>query len=62
MYCPECSGPLAYYEGESYCPGCTRYEVERLAAQALDEALVLRQAEGETTTADAGPADEDLPF
>jgi uncharacterized Zn finger protein (UPF0148 family) len=62
MYCPECGGPLACYEGESYCPACTWYEVEREALQALDEAVLLRRVEAGTAAAGGGPADDDLPF
>jgi uncharacterized Zn finger protein (UPF0148 family) len=34
MYCPECGGPLACYEGEPYCPDCTRWGVEEEERQA----------------------------
>jgi uncharacterized Zn finger protein (UPF0148 family) len=54
--CPDCGGPLACFEGEHYCPDCTRYEVEREAQQATAEAVLLRQAEAEMAAADDGPA------
>jgi hypothetical protein len=40
-----------------------RYEVEQEAAQALDEAVLLRRAEAETAAAaEEGPAGGELPF
>ena len=62
MHCPECGGPLACFEGERYCPDCTRYEVEELARQAAAEAVLLRQAEAEMAGADDGPAADAPPF
>jgi hypothetical protein len=53
---------LASYEGERYCPDCTRYEVEELARQADDEARVLRQFQAQADQADEGPAGDALPF
>jgi uncharacterized Zn finger protein (UPF0148 family) len=40
--CDGCGNPLASYEGESYCPGCTRWEALQLAEEADEEARVLR--------------------
>jgi hypothetical protein len=34
MNCEYCNEPLACYEGEWYCPDCTRYEAEAGARQA----------------------------
>jgi hypothetical protein len=63
MYCTECGGRLECFEGERYCPDCTRYEVEEAARQALDEALVLRTAEAAGARPDgSGPAAGELPF
>jgi uncharacterized Zn finger protein (UPF0148 family) len=67
MHCPECGSRLECYEGQRYCPNCTRYEVEEQARQALDEALALRAAEAKAAAAvdgpaDEGPADDELPF
>jgi uncharacterized Zn finger protein (UPF0148 family) len=62
MHCESCGGPLASFEGERYCPDCTRYEVEELARQADDEARVLRQAQAHAGQADEGPAGDELPF
>jgi uncharacterized Zn finger protein (UPF0148 family) len=63
MYeCECCGGPLEHYEGEAYCPDCTRYEVEEAARQATAEAVQLREAEATAALASDGPADDDLPF
>jgi uncharacterized Zn finger protein (UPF0148 family) len=62
MNCDECGGALACYEGEHYCPDCTRYEVEQLAHQADDEAHLLRQVQAQADQPDDGPADDELPF
>jgi uncharacterized Zn finger protein (UPF0148 family) len=62
MHCTDCGGPLACYEGEYFCPDCTRYAVEELAAEAAAEAAQLRRAEAEWAAADEGPADGEPPF
>jgi uncharacterized Zn finger protein (UPF0148 family) len=62
MYCPECGSRLECFDGEPYCPDCTRYEIEREAARALDEAVRLRRAEAEWAAAGEGPADGGPPF
>jgi hypothetical protein len=41
MTCEHCGEALACFEGEWYCPGCTRYEVEERARQADREAASL---------------------
>jgi hypothetical protein len=56
MYCTCCGGPLACFEGERYCPDCTRYEVEELARQADEEAHQLRQVQAQADQPDEGPA------
>jgi uncharacterized Zn finger protein (UPF0148 family) len=60
MCCTDCGGPLACYEGERYCPDCTRYEVEELARQADEEARAIRQAPA--AGLEEGPPDDALPF
>jgi uncharacterized Zn finger protein (UPF0148 family) len=60
-YCA-CGTPLECYEGETYCPDCTRYAAERDIEQALDEALALRRQEAEMAQGDDAPAEDDLPF
>jgi uncharacterized Zn finger protein (UPF0148 family) len=62
MHCEDCGGPLACFEGEPYCPACTRYAAEELAAEAAAEAALLRRAEAEWAAAGEGPADGELPF
>jgi uncharacterized Zn finger protein (UPF0148 family) len=62
MSCEYCGGPLCCFEGEWYCPNCTRYEVEKLAEQALDEALLHRASEVAAPTADDGATDDGPPF
>jgi uncharacterized Zn finger protein (UPF0148 family) len=62
MHCDTCGGPLACFEGEWYCPDCTRYEVEELAAEAAAEAALLRRAEAEWAAAGEGPAGDGPPF
>jgi uncharacterized Zn finger protein (UPF0148 family) len=62
MHCEDCGGPLACYEGEFYCPDCTRYEAEELARQADDEARVLRQFQAQADHPDEGPAGDGPPY
>jgi uncharacterized Zn finger protein (UPF0148 family) len=62
MHCTDCGAPLACYEGEHYCPDCTRYEAEELARQADEEARVLRQFQAQADQADEGPGGDELPF
>ena len=62
MHCADCGCPLACFEGEPYCPDCTRYEVEGLARQADGEARLLRQAEALAAWPDEGPAGDGPPF
>jgi uncharacterized Zn finger protein (UPF0148 family) len=40
--CESCGGRLHSYEGEVYCPHCTRWEAVRLAEEADEEARVER--------------------
>jgi uncharacterized Zn finger protein (UPF0148 family) len=62
--CEHCGADLATFEGEAYCPDCTRWEMEADLEQALDEALALRAAEAEMATADDSPTLDagELPF
>ena len=63
MICTNCNEPLACFHGEYYCPDCTRYEVERLAQQADDEAHVLHLLEMEQLGPEIGLVDDNgLPF
>jgi uncharacterized Zn finger protein (UPF0148 family) len=57
--CDCCGGPLASFEGESYCPDCWRFEAEEQARQADDEARRLRQAPPHP---DEEPAGDGPPF
>jgi uncharacterized Zn finger protein (UPF0148 family) len=61
MICNNCNGPLARFEGEHYCPECTRYEVEQLAQQAEDEAHVLHLLEQEQPGPDGEPVEDNEP-
>ena len=61
MYC-ECGTRLVCFDGESYCPDCTRYEAEELARQADDEARLLRQAQTHAARPDESPPDDGPPF
>jgi uncharacterized Zn finger protein (UPF0148 family) len=40
MCCDQCGERLESYEGESYCPDCTYFEVLEQMELATDEALV----------------------
>jgi uncharacterized Zn finger protein (UPF0148 family) len=62
MNCENCGSSLESYEGECFCPECTRYEVEELARQADDDARVLRLALAEAEPFDDGPTDDGPPF
>jgi uncharacterized Zn finger protein (UPF0148 family) len=62
MHCDCCGGPLASYEGEHFCPDCTRFEIEELARQADDEARILRQFQAQAEQTYEGPADDGPPF
>jgi hypothetical protein len=53
---------LASYEGERYCPDCTRFEVEELARQADEEAFAFHQAQAKANQPDDGPAGDGPPF
>ncbi len=41
--CDECGAPLECFEGEDYCPDCTRAELLREVAAADEEAAVLNR-------------------
>jgi uncharacterized Zn finger protein (UPF0148 family) len=63
MLCENCGSPLERFEGEVYCPDCTRYAAERLALRADDEARAVGLAERAGLPGpDEGPADDDLPW
>ena len=63
MNCEHCNEPLACFNGEHYCPDCTRYEVETMAQQADDEAHVLHLLKMEQPGPEVGPVDDnELPF
>ena len=58
--CEHCGGPLACFEGETYCPDCSRYQALQLAEEADDEARLLRQAPAPPP--DEGPDGDGPPF
>jgi uncharacterized Zn finger protein (UPF0148 family) len=62
MLCDLCGGPLECFEGEPYCPDCTRYEAMELARQADNEARAMRLALVRLADVGEGPADDALPF
>ena len=53
--CECCGGPLASFEGESFCPECTRWETVVLAEEADDEARGERMQPAPAQ--EEGPAD-----
>jgi hypothetical protein len=57
-----CGSPLVCYQGEPYCPDCTRYEAEQLARQTDDEARALRRALDQAPPPEDGTADDGPPF
>jgi len=59
MCCESCGQPFARYEGEDYCPDCTRYEAIRAGEQTDALALILLDA-GDLEPADRG--DHGPPF
>jgi hypothetical protein len=62
MQCECCGDPVACYEGEWYCPECTRYDAEDLARLADEEARILRLALAPARRPDDSPPDEGPPF
>jgi hypothetical protein len=62
MNCEHCGGVLECFEGEPYCPDCTRYEAEEQARQADEEAAAFRAAEEQAARQVEGPADDAFPF
>jgi hypothetical protein len=62
MHCDYCGAALECFEGERYCPDCTRYEVEEQARQADGEAAAFRAAEEQAACQVEGPADGAYPF
>jgi uncharacterized Zn finger protein (UPF0148 family) len=62
MNCESCGGPLECYEGELFCPACTRYETEKLARQADDEARAARLALAQAARPDEATDNDGPPF
>jgi uncharacterized Zn finger protein (UPF0148 family) len=56
MYCDQCRGPLEHFEGEAYCPDCTRFEGVTQFDQATNEALALLALDQADDPARAGTA------
>jgi hypothetical protein len=62
MTCEHCGEALACFEGEWYCPECTRYDVEELARQADRDAAALRLVPAPSAGDDQAPAGDGPPF
>jgi uncharacterized Zn finger protein (UPF0148 family) len=62
MFCEHCGEALACYEGELYCPECTRYEVEELARQADAETAAFSLALAQAAPAANRPAGDEPPW
>jgi hypothetical protein len=62
MHCEHCGADLECFDGERYCPDCTRYEVEGQARQADEEAAAFRKAEEQAACQVEEPAGGAYPF
>jgi uncharacterized Zn finger protein (UPF0148 family) len=65
--CENCGGQREEFEGETYCPDCTSWELEEEVRQVNAEAADFRQGQAERAAVDLAaplrwPAAQELPF